>query len=32
MKRVVEGTDHGQGTLFPECLEHWIVIRTIPFK
>jgi hypothetical protein len=24
MKRFVEGTDRGQGTLFPECLEEWI--------
>ena len=24
MKRFVEGTDRGQGTLFPECLEDWI--------
>src|SRR5262245_26121925 len=25
MKRFVEGTDRGQSTLFPECLEDWIV-------
>jgi transposase len=25
MKRFVEGTDRGQATLFPECLEDWIV-------
>src|SRR6476661_5796137 len=24
MKRFIEGTDRGQGTLFPECLEDWI--------
>src|SRR5438876_1152596 len=24
MKRFVEGTDRGQNTLFPECLEDWI--------
>src|SRR5262245_15009571 len=24
MKRCVEGTDRGQSTLFPECLEAWI--------
>ena len=24
MKRFVEGTDRGQSTLFPECLEYWI--------
>src|SRR6476620_7358708 len=24
MKRFVEGTDRGQATLFPECLEDWI--------
>jgi transposase len=24
MKRFVEGTDRGQSTLFPECLEDWI--------
>ncbi len=24
MKRVVEGADRGQSTLFPECLEDWI--------
>jgi transposase len=24
MRRFVEGTDRGQGTLFPECLEDWI--------
>src|SRR5437016_5356771 len=24
MKRLVEGTDRGQNTLFPECLEDWI--------
>jgi len=23
MKRIVEGTDRGQGTLFPECLDDW---------
>ena len=25
MKRFVEGFDRGQSTLFPECLEDWIV-------
>ena len=24
MKRFAEGTDRGQSTLFPECLEDWI--------
>jgi hypothetical protein len=24
MGRFVEGTDRGQTTLFPECLEYWI--------
>jgi hypothetical protein len=24
MRRVVEGIDRGQTTLFPECLEDWI--------
>src|SRR5260370_31615274 len=24
MRRVGEGTDRGQSTLFPECLEDWI--------
>ena len=24
MKRFVAGTDRGQSTLFPECLEDWI--------
>jgi hypothetical protein len=24
MKRLVEGTDRGQSTLFPESLEDWI--------
>ena len=24
MRRFVEGTDRGQNTLFPECLEDWI--------
>jgi transposase len=24
MKRFVEGTDRGQSTLFPECLEGWV--------
>jgi hypothetical protein len=24
MKRFVEGTDRGQSTLFPECLDDWI--------
>ena len=24
MKRFVEGTDRGQLTLFPECLDEWI--------
>ena len=24
MRRLVEGTDRGQSTLFPECLEDWI--------
>ena len=23
MKRFVEGTDRGQSTLFPECLDDW---------
>src|SRR4029434_6863439 len=25
MKRFVEGVDRGQSTLFPECLENWVV-------
>src|SRR5512134_1577929 len=25
MKRFIEGADRGQSTLFPECLEDWIV-------
>jgi len=25
MKRFVEGVDRGQSTLFPECLEDWII-------
>jgi len=25
MKRFVEGLDRGQSTLFPECLEGWVV-------
>ncbi len=25
MKRFIEGVDRGQSTLFPECLEDWIV-------
>jgi transposase len=25
MKRFVEGVDRGQGTLFPDCLEDWVV-------
>ena len=25
MKRFVEGADRGQSTLFPECLEDWVV-------
>jgi transposase len=25
MKRFVEGVDRGQSTLFPECLEDWVV-------
>jgi transposase len=25
MKRFVEGVDRGQNTLFPECLEDWII-------
>jgi hypothetical protein len=25
MKRFVEGVDRGQRTLFPDCLEDWIV-------
>ena len=33
MRRFVEGTDRGQRTLFPECLEDWIgednPVRTI---
>jgi transposase len=24
MRRFVEGTDRGQSTLFPECLEDWV--------
>src|SRR3974390_3676954 len=24
MRRFVEGTDRGQSTLFPECVEDWI--------
>ena len=24
MRRFVEGTDRGQNTLFPECLDDWI--------
>jgi hypothetical protein len=24
MKPFIEGTDRGQSTLFPECLEDWI--------
>jgi transposase len=24
MKRFVEGTDRGQGTLLPECLDDWV--------
>ena len=24
MKRFVEGTDRGQSSLFPECLDDWI--------
>jgi transposase len=24
VKRFVEGTDRGQGTLFPECLDDWV--------
>ncbi len=24
MRRFVEGTDRGQNSLFPECLEDWI--------
>ena len=24
MRRFIEGTDRGQSTLFPECLEDWI--------
>ena len=24
MRRFIEGTDHQQSTLFPECLEDWI--------
>ena len=24
MRRFVEGTDRGQSTLFPECLDDWI--------
>jgi hypothetical protein len=24
MKRFVEATDRGQGTLFPECLDDWV--------
>ena len=24
MKRFVEGTDRGQSTLFPECLDDWV--------
>ena len=25
MKRFVEGADRGQSTLFPDCLEDWVV-------
>ena len=25
MKRFVEGVDRGQRTLFPDCLEDWVV-------
>jgi transposase len=25
MKRFVEGVDRGQGTLFPDCLEDWVI-------
>jgi len=25
MKRFVEGLDRGQRTLFPDCLEDWII-------
>jgi transposase len=25
MKRFVEGVDRGQSTLFPECLDDWII-------
>jgi hypothetical protein len=25
MKRFVEGVDRGQSTLFPECLEDWVI-------
>ena len=35
MKRFVEGTDRGQSTLFPECLDDWVVeenpVRVIEF-
>src|SRR3974390_1282787 len=35
MRRFVEGTDRGQSTLFPECLEDWIcednLVRRIDF-
>src|ERR1700677_3366658 len=24
MRRFIEGTDRGQSTLFPECLEDWV--------
>ena len=29
MKRFVEGVDRGQSTLFPECLEDWVVEDTL---
>ena len=31
MRRFVEGTDRGQSTLFPECLEKTGSTRIIPF-
>ncbi len=31
MKRFVEGVDREQGTLFPECLEDWIVDERLFF-
>ena len=30
MRRLVEGVDRGQTTLFPECLEDWITEKCLP--